>query len=209
MTVAVELAQTYNRQFGVGVRFTLADAYKARPDIWPKSLRNITADLVSLGVLNRVGRGKYEVRPMPLMELERRINNLGDPGYYRHINLSGPRSRVPKGYTAKVRKINAKWREPLFKAQDAVCALCGCWMIHPIHTAVDHYIPLGGEGEDTPANLVLMHHGCNAAKSDKDYFAAQDYLESKGHLMRRHQAAEAFDLGINLGATCERNWYDN
>ena len=209
MTAAVELSKTYHRQFGVGARFTLEDGYRARPDIHPKTLRNTTAYLVRADVLRRIGHGEYEVVPMPPWELQDRINKLGDPGYYRHANLSGPRSRIPKHTAAKQRKLNDKWREPLFDEQHGICALCGLWMVHPIHSAVDHNVPLADGGEDTPANLVLMHHACNLAKSTKGHAEAQDYLESIGHGVTRSRASKAFDNGIRLGATCERNWYDN
>ena len=209
MTAAVEIAKEFHKHFPPGTAFTNAQLYAAYPNMHWKTVANRIKDqLVVEGLCRWKKAGHYVSQAMPPIELEAAINRMGNPGYYRRLNIGGTRPK-PKAYNTRVRKINEQWREPLFKEQNGICALCGFWMVHPIQTAVDHNVPLVGGGPDTPANLVLMHYGCNAAKSKMTHTEAQDHLESIGHPMCRDHAYEAFNLGIEFDATCTRDWYDD
>ena len=206
MSAAVEVAKTLFTEVGPGNVFTIGDAYKLL-DMNDHTLRNRVGEICAIGVFTRLARGKYRVDDFPPTDLEiaKRLEMLG--GKFGYARLDG--KRKPTRYEGQVRKINRLWRDPLYAAQNGICAVCGMAILHPIHASVDHYIPLADGGEDAPANLVVTHDACNASKARKSLADARDALERKGHPMNRHRANKAFNLGLEHGATCERNWYDN
>lgn len=60
-------------------------------------------------------------------------------------------------------------RDRLFEQQKGLCWICAEPMIehlrdHPLSATIDHLVPLGNGGRNSPRNKLLAHKDCNSER---------------------------------------------
>lgn len=85
-------------------------------------------------------------------------------GYWFPLGYVGPECSIVPG---KRRSVTARQSEELFKAQDSLCALCGCevFMGKMSNADIDHIIPLKLGGSCCTSNLQILCVTCHRRKT--------------------------------------------